>query len=346
MTTALASPAPEAIDVALCAPAGPVSPEGWIAHRLHALDRDWPETNCELDHWIELAAFNGLEPEAMLGFTVAQDYLGDQFTLLVPPKEDLRRLYGASADMYALYGHFEDQIVARTAAGGVIALDTDAFYLPDSFGVSYRRRHVKTTIAIQAVRPQERSLDYFHNLGFWRLEGEDYDMVVFRPPHLQIDDIIPPYAELIRFERDPMRGAGLRAATIDVLRTHLTRAEARSDPRIRRDSRGSRRRPRRGGRTRVPRLGVPYAAPARRKSRIAGRTSRMARRRLRRCAEGVQGGFVAGQDAAVPDGAGRRAEQGARRRCAAGGDFARPHGGAGCRRSRPRRAYLALKQSD
>lgn len=229
MTTALASPAPEAIDVALCAPAGPVSPEGWIAHRLHALDRDWPETNCELDHWIELAAFNGLEPEAMLGFTVAQDYLGDQFTLLVPPKEDLRRLYGASADMYALYGHFEDQIVARTAAGGVIALDTDAFYLPDSFGVSYRRRHVKTTIAIQAVRPQERSLDYFHNLGFWRLEGEDYDMVVFRPPHLQIDDIIPPYAELIRFERDPMRGAGLRAATIDVLRTHLTRAPKR-DP--------------------------------------------------------------------------------------------------------------------
>lgn len=195
----------------MASPQSAASPEAWRAHRLHDLDRDWPETNCELDFWIELAAARGLEPEAMLGFTVAQDFLVDQFTLLMPSIPDLGRLYGATVDMFALYGRFETQLAAAIAAGGVVALDTDAYYLPDSAGVSYRQRHVKTTIAIHAIRPEERSLDYFHNLGCWRLEGDDYDMVVFRPPHLQADEIIPPYAELIRFERPPLAGEALRA---------------------------------------------------------------------------------------------------------------------------------------
>ena len=53
-----------------------VSPDGWRQSSLHALDRDWPETNCDLDLWIELAAARGFEPEALLGFAHGSGVLG------------------------------------------------------------------------------------------------------------------------------------------------------------------------------------------------------------------------------------------------------------------------------
>ena len=206
-------------------PSRPLAP----SHRLHALDRDWPETNCELDLWIELAAARGLAPEAMLGFTVGQDFLADQFELLVPPREEIERFYGATVRMLALYARFEDQFVAQIRDGGVVLLETDSFYLPDAQGVSYRSRHVKSSIAIRSIDPAARELDYFHNLGLWRLGGDDYDMVVFRPPHLQVDEIIPPYAELIRFDAPPLEGAALKQAAAERLRWRLSRAPRR-DP--------------------------------------------------------------------------------------------------------------------
>ena len=88
-------------------------------------DRDWPETNCELDLWIELAAARGFEPEAMLGFTIGQDFIADQFTLLVPHREELERFYGARVNL--LGGKFsgslnyfethEDNSAVTTPAG-------------------------------------------------------------------------------------------------------------------------------------------------------------------------------------------------------------------------------------
>ncbi|MDE2362460.1 MAG: DUF1839 family protein [Hyphomicrobiales bacterium] len=210
-------------------PAQALSPAGWRPHRLHALDRDWPETNCDLDLWIELAQARGGEAEAILGFTASQDFQSDQFDLLVPPKEELERFFGAVVRPLALYEKFEDHFVRRISDGGFVLLETDACYLPDAAGVAYRRRHVKSTIAIAAIRPAERTLDYFHNLGFWRLEGDDYDMVVHRPPHLQGDEIIPPYAEAIVFDREPLRGRALRAAARERLALRLSRAPRR-DP--------------------------------------------------------------------------------------------------------------------
>jgi hypothetical protein len=206
-----------------------VSPDGWRQSRLHALDRDWPETNCDLDLWIELAASRDLQPEALLGFAVAQDFTVDQFAMLVPPKEELERFYGASIRPLALYGRFEDHFVAQVADGACVMLETDSYYLPDARGVAYRRRHIQSTIAIAAIDPARRTLDYFHNQGFWRLEGEDYDMIVHRPPHLQLDEIVPPHAETIRFEFEPLRGAALRSAAAERLRFRLSRAPRR-DP--------------------------------------------------------------------------------------------------------------------
>ena len=218
-----------AADPGAAAPWTALSPAGWRSHRLHALDRDWPETNCDLDLWIELSQGMDGEAEAILGFAAAQDFRADQFQLLVPPNEELEIFFGAAVRPLALYERFEDHFVRHVAAGGLVLLETDAFFLPDAAGVAYRRRHVKSTIAIAAIRPAERSLDYFHNLGFWRLEGDDYDMVVHRPLHLQGDEIIPPYAETITFERAPLRGRALRTAARARLAWRLSRVPRR-DP--------------------------------------------------------------------------------------------------------------------
>lgn len=205
------------------------SPEGWRQSRLHAFDRDWPETNCDLDYWIELVAARGLPPEAMLGFVASQDFIVDQFSLLVPQKNDLELFYGASIRPLALYGRFEDHFAAHVRSGGIVVIETDSFYLPDSRGVAYHRRHIQTAIAIAAIDPKQRRADYFHNLGFWRLEGEDYDMTVHRPLHLQGDEIIPPHAEVIRFDHEPLGETALRAQAFERLALRLAR-QPKADP--------------------------------------------------------------------------------------------------------------------
>jgi len=57
-----------------------IDPETYRAHALHSSERAWPETNCYVDLWIEVLASSGVAPEAMLGFTLTQDFEGDQFT--------------------------------------------------------------------------------------------------------------------------------------------------------------------------------------------------------------------------------------------------------------------------
>ena len=54
-------------------------------------------------------------------------------------------------------------------------------------------------------------------------------MIVFRLPHLQVDEIIPPYAEVVRFEFEPLRGKALRDAARERLRRRLARLPRR-DP--------------------------------------------------------------------------------------------------------------------
>ena len=46
----------------------------------------WPEKNCYADLWIGFLHTLGLEPLAMLPFTVAVDFEGDQWTFFKPPQ--------------------------------------------------------------------------------------------------------------------------------------------------------------------------------------------------------------------------------------------------------------------
>ncbi|HHV70630.1 MAG TPA: DUF1839 family protein, partial [Ochrobactrum intermedium] len=74
-----------------------IAPDRYTPHALHAQTRIWPETNCYVDLWIEVLATLGVAPEAMLGFTLTQDFEGDQFTFFKVPLEDLEALYGVRA---------------------------------------------------------------------------------------------------------------------------------------------------------------------------------------------------------------------------------------------------------
>ena len=67
-----------------------LDPQTYTRHRLHTQEREWAETNCYVDLWVELLPALGHPVEAALPFTVLQDFEGDQFTFFKFPLEDLR----------------------------------------------------------------------------------------------------------------------------------------------------------------------------------------------------------------------------------------------------------------
>ena len=74
------------------AAADPRSRIRWLSAPRPARRRSaWVEKNCYVDVWIELLHALGLEPLAMLAFTVAVDFEGDQWTFFKPSHDDLRR---------------------------------------------------------------------------------------------------------------------------------------------------------------------------------------------------------------------------------------------------------------
>src|SRR3954453_18212192 len=122
------------------------------------------------------------------------------FTFFKFPLRDLEALYGAIVQELSIYDSVEAHAIEQAARGRAVLVEVDGFYLPDTRGVSYRRQHTKTTIAIDRIDPASNSLEYFHNAGFFALDGEDYDGVFAKLPQQQRDDILFPYVEFVRFD--------------------------------------------------------------------------------------------------------------------------------------------------
>ena len=97
----------------------------------------WPETNCYIDLWIEVLAARGLPPEAMFGFTLTQDFEGDQFTFFKVPLEDLEALYGIRSTELAIYDRVETHVAEQLRRGRLCLVEMDSFYMPDTHGVGY-----------------------------------------------------------------------------------------------------------------------------------------------------------------------------------------------------------------
>ena len=202
-----------------------LDPETYRPHALHDAERMWPETNCYVDLWIEVLNAFGTAPEAMLGFSLTQDFEGDQFTFFKVPLEDLETLYGIRCTELAIFDRVESHVATQIARGRLCLVEMDSFYMPDTRGVAYRQEHGKTTVAINRLDLENKRLDYFHNAGFFRLEGEDFDGL-FHLNDGPEDLPFLPYTEFSKFPEQRPDAAHLRQAAKRLLAAHFARRPA------------------------------------------------------------------------------------------------------------------------
>jgi Domain of unknown function (DUF1839) len=179
------------------------------------------EKNCYIDIWIELIHAMGFEPLAMMAFTIAIDFQGDQWTFFKPPHEDIRQLYGVDVQELYAWRPLLEHAVEYLPAGKLISTEADSFWLPDTAGTDYRQRHVKSTIVLNHVDVDSQHLQYFHNAGYFSLEGEDF-VQLFRVGAVPDPTFLPLFAELVRHDRAIERPLDqLRDSARALLRKHL-----------------------------------------------------------------------------------------------------------------------------
>lgn len=200
-----------------------VDPDDYRSHRLHAAGRTYLETNCYADVLIELLHARGDEPLAMLGFIVRTDWEGDQFTYFKPPYADLDRLYGIDVHEMLPYRTLPEHIEEQLGLGNTVLVEIDAWYLPDTAATSYRREHLKTTIAPETIDRDGERLRYFHNAGFFELGGEDYRGAFRMLPHFT-EDVMDPFVEVVRLPSGRrLTEDELRNASLELLVRHYAR---------------------------------------------------------------------------------------------------------------------------
>jgi hypothetical protein len=217
------------VAVIRCAPLAALDAASHVPHALHASERTWVEKNCYVDVWIELLGALGLEPLAMLGPVFALDFEGDQWTFYKPSHDEVRALYGIDVRELNVWRPLDAHLAEHLAAGHLVGTEADAFHLPDVAGTDYRRTHAKTTIVVAAVDAAARRLGYFHNAGYFELEGEDFDGALGLGGDAT-RRTLPLFAELIRLDRLERRDPdALRAIARRLLAGHLARAPRR-DP--------------------------------------------------------------------------------------------------------------------
>lgn len=202
----------------------PLAAEGYQVHALHREDHAWVQKNCYADVWIEVLHALGVAPEAMLGFTVALDFEGDQWTFFKPPHRDLSDLYGIEVEELNVWrGNILDHARHHIAEGKLVFTEADAFWMPDTVGTDYREQHTKSTIVINAVDLEQRRLGYFHNAGYFELDGDDFTHL-FRLGYAPDPAYMPFFAEFVRIDRlRRLPLAELVAVSTRLLGTHLAR---------------------------------------------------------------------------------------------------------------------------
>lgn len=200
-------------------------PATYRPHPVHADERTYPETNCYTDLLVELLHAHGDEPLAALGATVRTDFEGDQFTFFKPSLTDVEMLFGVDIHEMQPYRPLPGQIAELLALGRTMTVEVDAWHLPDTASTSYHTEHVKTSIAPEGIDPAGERLRYYHNTSLHELGGEDYRGVF----HVGADTsaLMPPYAELVRFDAGPrLAEPELREASFRLLREHVAHLPA------------------------------------------------------------------------------------------------------------------------
>jgi len=190
----------------------------YVRHALHAEERTWAETNCYTDLLIELVHSMGHDPVAMLAFTLAIDFEGDQWTFFKPSHFDLVALYGLDVQELAIWKAPLEHVAEQVAADHPVLIEVDSFWLPDTSGTAYRTTHQKTTVGVRQIDVERGSMAYFHNRGFYTVAGEDFARVFHFPS-------LPPYAEFVKPLPGfvPLTGGEQLELTLGMLKAHIAR---------------------------------------------------------------------------------------------------------------------------
>ena len=169
-----------------------------------------------------------LDPVAMLPFSFLADFEGDQWTFLKPPLDDLFALYGIDVQELEIWDTLSKQVFKQASRGRLLLVEVDAFHLPDTRGLSYGLEHTKTTIGINEIDFKSERLGYFHNSGYYNLEGEDFRDVL-QLTGADTGERLPPYTEFAKFDT---RSAGppdmLAETSLSIARHHLRRRPQRN----------------------------------------------------------------------------------------------------------------------
>jgi hypothetical protein len=204
-----------------------LDPSTYRRHAIHGENRTWAETNCYTDLAIELLHGLGHEPLAVLPFTLAVDFEGDQWTFFKPPHADVLELYGIDIQELAIWRPLVEHVVEQVGRGHPVLVELDSFYLPDTAGTAYQAVHQKTTIGVNEIDVELRHLGYFHNQGYFTLGGADFTAIFMLEgaPH---ERVLPPYVEFAKMQAGftPLPDARLVEASLAMLSRHLARVPA------------------------------------------------------------------------------------------------------------------------
>jgi len=199
-----------------------VEPQSYLKHAIHGEDRCWIETNCYVDVLVELIHGLGFEPIAALPFTFAIDFEGDQWTFFKYPHADLFTLYGLDIQELNPWNNLVEHIAVQIEMGRAVLVELDSYYLPDTAGTAYKTEHVKTTVAVNGLSIAERRMAYWHNQGYFVLEGDDFTSI-FQLEGVVHERMLPPYVERVKrtMQPDALTGAALLSESLGVFRRHL-----------------------------------------------------------------------------------------------------------------------------
>ncbi|HLK37263.1 MAG TPA: DUF1839 family protein [Polyangiaceae bacterium] len=201
----------------------PLDPKTYVSHELHRSERAWTESNCYIDVWIEVLHALELDPCACLPHVLPVDYEGDQWTFFKPSHDDLYALYGLQVHELNVWRPLVENVRAQLTGGRLVLSEVDAYYLPDTAGTDYRKQHTKTTIGIQAIDVESRTLGYFHNSGYHALGDADF-AAIFRVDAPPDPAYMPFFAEFVRLDRRKrLEPRALLQESLRVLAANLAR---------------------------------------------------------------------------------------------------------------------------
>ena len=185
-----------------------LDPATYTRHALHRGERVWPESNCYVDLWIELLHTAGLRADGGAAVHLAIDVEGDQWTFFkFPSPISTRSTASTSFELNVwrpLVAHVDEQL----ALGRPSIVEVDAL-LPARHGgyvaiaPSTSRRRLASRRSIVAAN----RLGYFHNAGYYELDGRDFDGLFASAD--SDPRVTPPCIEIVKFPelRDRDRAA-------------------------------------------------------------------------------------------------------------------------------------------